>query len=103
MGIPWLGQSVRLRYSWELRLGIHCHSASLCRFTRCHTLLSDHSCCERGLSFSPRGESTRGEDGRELVVDGRLLSRFEDLDESEKDTLWIPVPSRSAVRGLCHR
>ena len=88
---------------------VYCHNASLWRFTRCQARLSDHGCWGRGRprSLSARGDSKRGDEEREsfLLVEGRLLSRLEDLDESEKETLGFPwpVPSASTFRCLCQR
>ena len=80
--------------------GTYCQSASLCRFTRCQARLSAHGCCRGGA----------GDEVREFPFEGaRPLLRFpEDLESSEKDTLWpgdkMPltlVPS--AVLGLFHK
>ena len=60
-------------------------------------------CCDCGLLLFVRGAA--GDAGRLLeALEGRPLSRrWEDLEESEKETLW-PGESKlpSEVRGRCH-
>ncbi len=87
---------------WGFQGRIYFHNAALCRFTRCQVRLSDHGCC--------RCVGLAGDEVRELALDdGRPLLRFpEDLESSEKDTLWpgdkMPLTlAPSAVLGLFHK